>query len=94
MADKHYVGEIGTAIIVDCGCDITGSTEFALKVKKPSGTTTSWTPEIYNSNYLKYTTVSGDLDVAGQYLLQSSLNTGTWKGLGETAYFRISEIFE
>ena len=31
---RHYIGEIGTEIIVDIGVDITGATPTKLKVKK------------------------------------------------------------
>ena len=94
MADKHYINEEGTEIIVDCGSAITGATSLALKVKKPDGTLVSWTPIIYETNYLKYVVVSGDFNQSGTYYLQASLTLGAWVGLGETASFRISAVYD
>ena len=94
MAYKHFVDEVGTVITVDCGCDITGATGTALKVKKPDGTEVSWTATIYDSNYLRYTTVSGDLDQVGVYYVQSYLTIGGWTGRGETAEFIIYDKYE
>ena len=96
MADKVYVGDVGTDVIVDCGEDITGATGLSLKVKKPDGTASSWTGDIavYNSNYLKYTIQSSDLSVDGRYKVQASLTLGTWTGLGETDTFTVSPLYE
>lgn len=94
MAEKHYVGEVGTDVIVDCGCDITGATSTKLKVKKPDDTTVEWDATIYNSNYLKYTTEAADFDQAGLCKLQSSLTLSGWTGLGETVNFIIYEAYD
>ena len=90
---KHYVGEIGTVIIVDCGVDITGATPTTIKVKKPDGTEVEWTATIYDSNYLKYTTISGDFDQSGTYVLQASLTLTGWIGLGDVATFEVYSAF-
>ena len=90
MAERHYVGEIGTVIIVDCGVDITSSSNTKLKVKKPDGTLVEWTAAIYLLQYLKYTTISGDFNLAGEYFLHSYVETSSgWKGVGETVMFKI-----
>ena len=94
MAEKHYIDEQGTEIIVDCGCDISGSTNLVLKIKKPDSTKVSWTPEIFNTNYLRYVVKDGDFNLAGTYYLQASLSTGIWIGLGETATFKISNAYD
>ena len=91
---KYYVGDVGTDIIVDCGVDITGATDTTMKVKKPDGTTVSWTATVYNSNYLKFTTIADSFDQAGVWKLQSSLTLGGWTGLGETAEFTIYDPYE
>ena len=90
---NHYVGEIGTEIIVDCGVNITGATPTTLKVKKPDGTEVEWTATIYNSNYLKYTTTSGDFDQSGTYTLQAALTLTGWIGLGDVATFEVYSAF-
>jgi len=89
----HYVGEIGTDIIVDIGTDITGATPTVLKVQKPDGTTVEWTASIYNSNYLKYTTISGDFDQSGTYVVQASLTLTGWTGLGDVATFEVYSAY-
>jgi len=94
VANKHYIGEIGTDIIVDCGQDITGATNTELVVKKPDGSIVTWTATIYNTNYLKYTTVSGDFDQAGTYRLQASLTLSGWTGYGETSEFIIYDRYK
>lgn len=94
MADKYYKDTIGTEIIVDCGSVITGATGLALEVKKPDGKKVSWTPTIYDSNYLKYTIEEDDWDQAGTYKLQASLTINGWTGLGETATFEIHDAYK
>lgn len=95
MADRHYIGEVGTEIIVDCGVDITGATNTKLKIKKPDGTEVEWVAIVYNSNYLKYISIAGDFNIAGDYYLNSYIETtGGWDGHGETAIFRIYALYE
>ena len=94
MSAKSYVGDVGTEILVDCGSVITGATELKLEIKKPDGTMVEWVPTIYQTNFLKYTILAGDFDLAGTYLLQSSLTINGWTGLGETAWFVVYDPFE
>lgn len=89
MADKCYIGDIGTEIVVDCGCDITGATDTKLMVKKPDDSEVIWTAAISGTNYLTYTIVDGDFSVAGSYSLQSALVLGGWSGRGETVRFNV-----
>jgi len=95
MHNKHYIGEIGTVILVDCGCDISSSTVHELKIKKPSGTEVSWNAEVVDKNFLKYTINKDDFNEKGIYYLQSYLefNNG-WKGLGETVIFYVCDKWE
>lgn len=86
---KHYINETGTVITVDCGEDITSATNTKLKVQKPDGTKVEWTTTIYDSNYLRYTTQSNDLDQSGEYIVQSSLTLSGWTGLGDSDSFEI-----
>lgn len=91
---KHYIGDIGTIITVDCGTTISGATNTKLKVKKPDGTAEEWATTIDGTDNLKHTTVSGDFDQAGVYYLQSSLTISGWTGLGETANFTIYDPYK
>lgn len=93
MAGKHYVEDIGTEILVDCGSTITGATNLKLKVKKPDGSTAEWTAAIDGTDHLKHTSEAGDFSVAGTYFLQAGLTIGGWTGLGETAQFEIYDPY-
>lgn len=93
MFDKHYIGEIGTVVEVDCGVDIRGATVTNLLVTKPGGTIVTWTASIYGTNKLRYTIQEGDLDEDGTYALQSYIEISGWKGRGVTASFTIVSLF-
>lgn len=85
MANTWYVGDSGFDIICDCGKDITGATSRTIDYTKPDGTTGSWDATIHNSNYLKYTTQTGDIDTPGVWFFHASFTLGDWDGIGELA---------
>lgn len=91
---KIYVGDTGTDIILDCGQSIAAATTAAIKYKKPTGVTGTWTGSVYNTNYVLYTTDSDDLDVAGQWLLQSYVVTPTGTWLGETTAMTVYDSYK
>jgi hypothetical protein len=96
--NKIYVGDIGLAILVDVGADISDATEATLSVRKPDGTEVSWAAEVRTvsgqTNFLRHVTVPGDLDVPGKYRVQPNLTiAGGWSGLGETDTFRVYDTF-
>jgi len=90
---KHYVGEVGTAVILDCGQDITSATNVSIAVKKPDGTKVTWVATVYNTRYLRHITITNDLDQSGLYELQSVLTLGSWTGRGETTNFVVFDNF-
>ena len=94
---QHYVGEIGTSFIIDCEEDISDSTAYSIKYKKPNGTTGIWTAVLHTisgaTNYLLHAVASGDFDQAGQYEAQPYVELATWKGRGKTVKFQIYENF-
>lgn len=49
-----------------------GNGTFTLDVRRPDGTTTTWTPTIINgpAGTAQYKTVDGDLDLVGTYTIQ------------------------
>lgn len=95
MDGKIYVGDEGTVIEVDMGEDISTATVTKFYVYKPGGTTATWTATIYNSNYLRYTIVTDDLDEAGTYYVQPYLEFPSgWKGKGETVNFKVYDSFK
>ena len=90
---KHYPGETGTEIRVDCGVDVSSATATYIYCKKPTGTVVTWTATVYNSNYLRYYTLATDFDVAGTYRIQAGVTIGTWTGRGETATFEVTPLY-
>lgn len=92
--DKYYVGDCGTAIIVDTGTDISTATETKLSIKKPDGSSVLWVGIVYNTNYVKYITTEGDFNIPGVYFLQSyvKMPSGCW--YGNTVRFVVSARFQ
>lgn len=91
---KVYVGDIGTVILIDMGENISTATGISLKVMGPKSSVKTngtikngktWTPSIYGTNYLKYTVLEGDLDLAGDYYINPVLTLGSWTGTCDTA---------
>jgi hypothetical protein len=97
MADKMYVGDIGTALVADIGADIDGATDTKLLVLKPDGTEEEWPADIFEidgqKNYLRYLTEAGDFDQAGKYKIQAYLSKDGWSGKGETDRFKVYAKF-
>ena len=93
-SDKHYVNEIGTEVVIDCGEDISMSTVHTLLVRKPDGATVEWSASIYQSNFLLYTVVSGDFDQEGEYAIQPYLTLPGWLGRGQTVKFYVYGLFD
>jgi hypothetical protein len=63
-----YVGDVGTLIQIDMGeGDLTGWANCKLYVQKSDGTETTWTPEIPDDQYLKYTIVVDDFNQRGEF---------------------------
>jgi len=91
---KVYVGDIGTAIVLECGVDISGGSAYNVAVKKPDGTEVTWTGALEGTTQVKYTTIAGDLDQAGEYLLQPALTLSGWIGRGETAKLSVHRHWE
>ena len=94
MSDKPYVGDIGTILEVDCGVDISASTTHNLMVQKPDLTTVELVGTVHNEDFIRYTTVDGDLNQAGVYRIQSKIVVSGWTGLGETERLRVYGPYE
>ena len=90
---KHYVGEVGTVIRLDCGSDVSAATSKYIYCDKPDGTRVTWTAELDGTNYIQYTVTVGDLGDPGTYRVQAGISQGSWTGRGETATFEITPIF-
>lgn len=90
MLPYVYYNDIGTLIKVDVGSDVTGATVHKIKFIKPDGTTGEWDATVA-TQYLQYTTVDGDLNQIGEWVVQALVTTasGTWHG--EIARFEVLE---
>ncbi len=91
---KVYKNDVGTEIILDCGQDISSSTTRKIKVKKPDNTLVEWTASLEGTTKIKYTTQSGDLALAGKYLMQAYVSIGSWSGSGETCALVVYDSFK
>jgi len=91
---KHYINEIGTDIILNCGTDISDATSVKIKYTKPDGTTGEWTGAVYNTNYVKYTLASGNLNAGGVWQLQAYVVSPNWTGYGEMVEILVYETFD
>jgi hypothetical protein len=94
MTKTHYIGDEGTAILVDCGMTITTASVTRLYMIKPDGTSEYLTATISGTDSLSYTVVAGDFDQAGTYSFNSYVEIGAWKGHGETDYLSVRAIGE
>lgn len=79
---KVYVGDTGTAIILDCGQDVSAATARSIEARKPDGTTVSWAASASGTNAIRFDTLAGTLDQAGKWRLQAkvTLPSGLWRG--------------
>lgn len=96
---NHYVGDIGTLVILDVGTDVSTATAMSIKVKKPSGITTVWDAELGpptpTGEYTKIMHVieSGEWDEPGQWTIQAYIEIGDWKGHGDAVKFKLTPLY-
>lgn len=90
---KHYVGEVGIELILDCGGSVVGATAYCIKVKKPNFTEADWTAEIYNSNYLRHLIGADELDQAGNWEFQAYIEISGLKRYGSTCNIVVYDKF-
>ena len=93
MSEKLFKNTVGQVIILETGEDLTGANVLKIKVKKPDNTKTEWDGSVYQTTKIKYTTVLNDLNVAGNYKLQSYVEYPDWRGTGETVELKVYEEF-
>lgn len=77
-----FVGDIGTAIVLDVGHDISAATLRSIAVRKPDGTRTSWPAVAEGTTAMRFDTLAGTLDLAGEWKLNATVTTpsGSWTG--------------
>ncbi len=80
---KVFVGDVGTIITLDCGTDVSTSTERSIVVRKSNGEKVTWPATLSGTNSISYTTQENDLDVVGLWSIQAAITMPSWSGLGE-----------
>ncbi len=93
MSEKIYVNDIGTIISLNCGADVSDATSAKILVKKPDNSEHEWVAEVKNSQYVEYSVLTGDLNLAGEYFLQAFIETPAWNGKGQTAVMDVYHSF-
>ena len=84
MANRIYVGEIGTVISLECGVNISTATTLRLYYTKPDGTESYWTGTISGTTAMTYTTAAAtDIDQSGVWRLRSYVVTPTFTRWGD-----------
>jgi len=91
---KNYINTVGKKIVIDVGLDIHDATIMKMKIKKPDDTLVEWIALLEGLTAITYTTVSGDWDQAGRYLVQAYVETPTLISLGETTSFEVYNTFK
>lgn len=91
MVNKN---DIGIEFIVNTNIVLTAATTLELIVKKPNGDIDTWTGAIYNVNYIRYVTTSGDIDEDGDYEAQAHVILGALNARGKIFRFNGAEILE
>ena len=84
-----FVDDIGTVIQLDAGVDMTAAGQVEILYRKPNRQTGIWNATVATT-FGSYTTVAGDLDVAGTWVAQLFVtNLDGWTGHGSLSSFNV-----
>ncbi len=97
LTDKVFVGDIGTtfrATIKEDGTavDISTATTKQLVFEKPDGTIITRTANFVTDGtdgLIEYLSVSGDLDIGGDWRIQGIIALPAWQGRSDIVEFKI-----
>lgn len=90
--DKHYVGEVGTDLILDTGVNIGSAGNQYIYFKNPNSVVGSFSASLFSSysqlaqdtgTYLiKHTLQAGDFTIPGEWRFHAYVSSvaGTWHG--------------
>ena len=90
---KHYIGEIGTRIIVKADSDISSASGVFLYVQKPNSSVETWSGTIESGVYITHIVQAGEFDQTGTYSVQPWVAMSGWSGYGETDEFKVYKRF-
>lgn len=92
---KIYVGDVGLVITADIGENTAGASLTQFMVKKPDGTSATWTATIVDDFHISYTTLAADLNMAGPYKVQAYVEWGSSsKHRGESFIIQVYEQYK
>lgn len=100
LADKVFVGDIGTAFrttIKEDGTaiDISLATTKEIVFQPPSGVAITQTAVFFTDGtdgIMQYVTEAGDIDIAGNWKLQGYVVLPPWQGHGDQVEFKVYDI--
>ena len=87
-----FVGDTGTKIILDVGCDISSSTVRQIKYVSPTGKVGAWDASIEATQSISIVTQASTLKTAGRWILQAYVETSTWARHGEICNLEVSSV--
>jgi hypothetical protein len=90
---KHYVGETGTEIKIDCNRDLTTAVNPKIFLKRPDDTVVEIVAEVYMQQYLRIFSDANTFTVPGKYEIQPYVEINNWKGRGKTVQFIIYDYY-
>jgi|WetSurMetagenome_2_1015567.scaffolds.fasta_scaffold97550_3 hypothetical protein len=69
---ETFVGDT-TKIILKTGIDLTGYADIRMRFRRPDGTAGEWIPTVHGTEdtWMEYTTVTADLNMAGEWTIQA-----------------------
>ena len=86
---KIYVGDVGTKIILNAGCDISSAQLIEIVYIKPNGTIGTWKAKLENSQSASYIIQKDDFDSSGEWAIQLRIIMPNWRGSGEIVKFPV-----
>ena len=89
MTEKLYTGDTDTAIILDCGTNISTASATTIEVLKPDGTAASWAAVLEGTDSVRYDTLVTTLDMPGTWRLQAKVTIGSGVWRGETVLLQV-----
>lgn len=99
MVEKNktlFKDNIGVVVKIYAGVDISDATSIIMRVRKPSGTKQAWTGTLVADNtfYAYHTTIAGDLNEVGEYLVSLEITaTGGTTIYGQSDTFTVFDQF-
>jgi hypothetical protein len=80
---KSFLPDVGTALRLNTGVDLSSASTLQIKYKKPDGELGVWSATVYSTTYAQYILQSGDIDQNGLWTFQVYTVLPSWSGYGE-----------